>query len=170
MEWLIGQNSMNEDASRWLIYGMIALAVAYLVLRPMMKRRRDPLDGPTGLGNLARHRTVERQMETLLVDLTEMARQVTAQLDTRSAKLEALIRQADERIASLRGGIAGGLREPVNDDQRGESCAAEAIPDPRHAEVYALADQGRAAREIAAALNRPSGEVELILALRRQEQ
>jgi hypothetical protein len=32
--------------------------------------------------------------------------------------------------------------------------------------VYALADEGRPPREIAARLNRPSGEIELILALR----
>jgi hypothetical protein len=39
--------------------------------------------------------------------------------------------------------------------------------DPRHALVYALADQGRSFKDIAQELNRPSGEIELILALRR---
>jgi DNA-binding NarL/FixJ family response regulator len=39
--------------------------------------------------------------------------------------------------------------------------------DPRHALVYALADQGRSCKDIAQELNRPSGEIELILALRR---
>jgi hypothetical protein len=39
-------------------------------------------------------------------------------------------------------------------------------PDPRHVEVYTLADQGLALAEIAQRLKRPNGEVELILALR----
>ena len=42
----------------------------------------------------------------------------------------------------------------------------ETPPDPRHGEIYALADQGRSSKEIARQLNRPNGEVELILALR----
>ena len=39
----------------------------------------------------------------------------------------------------------------------------------RYARIYALADSGRDARQIAAELDRPHGEVELILALRRRE-
>jgi hypothetical protein len=38
--------------------------------------------------------------------------------------------------------------------------------DPRHAEVYRLADQGQTPQQIAQRLGRPSGEIELILALR----
>ena len=38
--------------------------------------------------------------------------------------------------------------------------------DPRHAQVYDLADEGLSAPEIARQLGRPSGEIELILALR----
>jgi DNA-binding NarL/FixJ family response regulator len=38
--------------------------------------------------------------------------------------------------------------------------------DPRHVEVYRLADQGQSPHQIAQRLNRPSGEIELILALR----
>ena len=38
--------------------------------------------------------------------------------------------------------------------------------DPRHQEIYTLADQGRNSREIAQQLNRPTGEIDLILALR----
>jgi hypothetical protein len=40
------------------------------------------------------------------------------------------------------------------------------LPDPRYEQVYTLADQGSTAQEIARKLDRPSGEVELILALR----
>ena len=41
--------------------------------------------------------------------------------------------------------------------------------DPRHAQIYALADQGHGPRDIARELGRPTGEIELILALRPQQ-
>jgi hypothetical protein len=40
--------------------------------------------------------------------------------------------------------------------------------DPRHERIYALADQGLSPRDIARELGRPTGEIELILALRPQ--
>jgi C4-dicarboxylate-specific signal transduction histidine kinase len=160
MDWLPLASSVTDERTTWIVYGMIALSVAYLVLRPMLRKRRDPLERSAPLQSLARQRAVERQMETLLVELSQMATQITSQLDTRAAKLEALIREADERItAAGRGGFVHTTRA---------TRPEETPPDPRHAEVYALADQGRAAADIAHQLNRPSGEVELILALRPQ--
>ena len=50
------------------------------------------------------------------------------------------------------------------DSQRADS-GRRAI-DPRHAEVYVLADQGHSPHAIAQRLERPYGEIELILALR----
>ena len=67
----------------------------------MMRKKSDPLE-PSAFGSLSRQRGVERQMETLVVELSEMTRQISAQLDTRSAKLEQLIQDADQRIESLR--------------------------------------------------------------------
>jgi len=47
------------------------------------------------IGQAAVELHVERQMQSLLVELSEMSRQISAQLDTRSAKLELLIKEAD---------------------------------------------------------------------------
>jgi len=172
MDWLLSQSGATDGRTSYAIYGVAALSLMYIVLRPMLRRRqpRDPLAKSPVQSSLARQRAVDRQKETLLVELSEMARQITAQIDTRSAKLEALIREADEKLAVLRRAIdarpveppaaAGAESEPSRRDEQ--------PPDPRHAEIYALADQGRAPQEIAAELNRPDGEVELILALRRQ--
>ena len=55
--------------------------------------------------------------------------------------------------------------EPAEVTPAGES-AQNAAASARHAEIYALADAGQDATEIAARLGRPSGEVALILALR----
>lgn len=166
------QSSLTDDKN-WPLLGMLILAGAYILLRPMMKRR-DPLDRASGFKSLSQQRAVERQMQNLLVDFTEMARTMSAQLDSRAAKLEALIEQADQRLAQLR---SAGVTIPSIDQQPRMKLVTDDPPpdpsqtnpdqtDPRHAEVYALADEGRGAGEIAARLNRPSGEIELILALR----
>lgn len=170
---LLLQTSVMDDKNLPLI-GMLVLAVAYLIIRPRL-RRKDPLERSSAPHGLAQQRSVERTMQNLLVDLTEMARQVSSQLDTRAAKLEALIREADLKIEQLRS--SGSSTPPIDPPAHmrlvsGES--AESGPtsvdgeqiDARHAKIYAMADEGRAAKEIAARLNRPSGEVELILALR----
>jgi hypothetical protein len=174
MDWLLSQSGATDGRTSYAIYGVAALSLMYIVLRPMLRRRqpRDPLAKSPGQSSLARQRAVDRQMETLLVELSEMAQQITAQIDTRSAKLEALIREADEKLAALRGAIASQQPDAPANDDRDRSDAThhedEDPPDPRHTEIYALADQGRRPQEIAAELNRPDGEVELILALRRQ--
>ena len=151
------------------------LCVAYLLFRPKLKKK-DPLEKAPFSG-LAQQRSVERQMQSLLVDLSDMTRQMNAQIDTRAAKLEQLIKDADERIVSLRR-LQGEAPErptaPLTAPRRRTAPApSPVLPlsdpvaidlDPRHAEIYSLADQGRDARQIAAQLNQPSGEIELILA------
>ncbi len=177
---LIADTSPGNQYSSldWLVVAMVTLAVTYLLLRSTAKKKRDPLNAPRGM-SLAQQRATERQMESLLVDLSEMARQISSQLDTRAAKLENLIREADEKIDELRAAQQGrrppaAPRPPADDDRPPMRLiipetppASEAPPiDPRHADVYRLADQGQSPHQIANHLNRPSGEIELILALR----
>jgi hypothetical protein len=135
-----------------------------------MRRKKDPLDEARPSIGLAQQRSVEREMSNLLLELSEMARQVTAQLDTRSAKLEALIDEADRRLAELRRwshtqAAAHSPSGPIEDSADPDS--QQPTSDERYVEVYHLADEGRSPLEIAQQLSRPRGEVELILALRR---
>lgn len=155
----------------WVIVGLAATAVIYLaVLRPMMRKQKDPLEKAPSYASLSQQRATERQMQNLLVELSEMARQITAQLDTRAARLEVLIKEADEKIASLgatKHASDSSAPHPVTPPSPPVPQNAEpAPPDPRHADVYALADQGHDAGQIAGELGRPRGEIELILALR----
>ncbi len=119
-------------------------------------------------GSLAGQRAVERDMSNLLVELSAMARQITAQIDTRSAKLELLIKEADEKIAQLREMTQGtrvspyAMAAPIAPRSKAPEVPVEAA----HSEIYSLADEGRSPREIAAQLGRQDGEIELILALR----
>jgi len=154
---LLSDPSPNPQ-NLWLLFAGAALTILYIaVIRPL-RRSKDPMEKSPLRSSLAQQRSVERQMENLLVELSEMARQLSAQLDTRSAKLESLIREADEKIAQLQG------QPPQAAPAEPQAPATEL--DTRHVEVYELADSGLGATQIAQKLARPAGEIELILALR----
>lgn len=175
-----------DNTLMWLLIALGALTVFYTVFRPAMRRNKDPLARPPGASaasSLARQRGVERDMQNLLVELSEMSRQISAQLDTRAAKLELLVREADEKIASLQSlrslqqagtgeragpGAEPGSSAPAGHDGPASSRSASASDpiDPRHRPIYDLADRGLEVSQIAQQLERPRGEVELILALR----
>lgn len=171
----------SEDPTAYIAMLLGGMVLIYLgVLRPMMRKRKDPLEQPSPrAAGLGQQRALEREMQHVLVEYEQMIRNMTAGLDTRAAKLELLIREADEKLAALRAANAGSgpttLRmtpiEPVSASAAAEDVMAPAReaptePDPRHAEVYALADEGLSPREVARRLGRPNGEIELILALR----
>jgi len=164
-----------SPATSWIAIGIGVATIVYVAfIRPLGKKKaNDPLSRPPGL---ARQRSVERDMSNLLVELSDMARQMTGQLDTRAARLEALMREADEKIAMLRSLQSGG-GPPHGVLVEAKLLAADAVPmraaedaavavDPRHAEVYDMADEGQSPQEIARQTGRPRGEIELILALR----
>jgi hypothetical protein len=157
-----------DQTTRWLLYGVVAITILFAVVRPMI-RKKDPLKKPPAYASLSQQRSVERQMQNVLVEMAELARQISAQIDTRSSKLEVLMKEADERIAHLqslsRGQPTGLTSNSLPDSTEAQQADASAL-DPRNVQVYALADQGRTPLEIAQQLNRPSGEIELILALR----
>ncbi len=157
----------DPTAKWWAAIILAILTIVYATTRPWF-RKKDPLGKPHKFGSLAQQRSVEREMQNVLVELSEMARQITAQIDTRAARLEALIHQADERIAALNA-LPSAASPPSKSELKSlaPEAAESAQIDPRHAQVYALADQGRSSKDIAQQLNRPSGEIELILALRR---
>jgi hypothetical protein len=153
-------NGAAEMNQYWILIGFGMLFLSYLMMRP--RKRKDPL-GPAPRLSLTRERGVEREMQNLLVDLTQMAQKISAQLDTRSAKLEALIKEADEKIAKL------SSIKPTSNLRLVETRQIEAETmetDARYLEIYTMADHGAAVRDIAQKLSKPAGEVELILALR----
>jgi hypothetical protein len=149
----------------WIMIGIAGATILYAVFRPSMKKK-DPLARSPSSASLSQQKNVERQMQNLLVELSEMARQLTAQLDTRSQKLEVLLQEADEKIAKLQDARAATPEPRLASADRQPRPLPSEPADPQHQAVYALADQGRSAPEIARQLNRPRGEVELILALR----
>jgi hypothetical protein len=165
----------------WLACGLLTVLVT-LLLSGLRRSRRQMIAAPRRqaqerVSGLRSVETMNGDMQRLLTELEELARQTHAQIDTRFAKLEASVRSADERIDKLQrllraaGGQAA-LDTVVGGDDglqcletpAGQPAAAQA-EDGREA-VYALADAGRNHTQIAQATGRAIGEVELILALR----
>jgi len=173
------------DPAQWLPMLALAFGALYIfVLRPMKSRKRksDPMEELPFRKNMAQQRHVEREMQNLLVELSEMSRKMTAQVDSRTTKLEVLLEEADAKIAELRA-LSENVPRPTDRYRadpadlamgathtssalRTKNLTTEPAVDPRHAEIYSLADQGRTPAEIADRLRRPRGEIELILALR----
>jgi len=157
----------TKDPASWMAVGFGIMLTMYLMMRTRAKKR-DPLASNVPRLSLAQQRGVEQQMQNLLVELNEMARQITAQLDTRATRLELLIQEANETIARLeqtRNRPSDAATNPINTAH--EARASSDPPDARHTEIYTLSDQGISTPDIASRLSRPRGEVELILALRR---
>lgn len=153
----------TQDQRVWIGIGVAVMAAMYLIVRPMMRKKKDPLE-KMPFSNLHTQRSVEQQMSNLLVELSDMTRQLSAQLDTRAARLELLIREADEKLASLKAASTAAVAIPAAAFSPADRPRHE--PDSRHSQVYMLADEGRSPGEIATSLDRPKGEIELILALR----
>ena len=173
----------SDDPTAYVAMLLGGLVVIYLaVLRPMMRKRKDPLERPTARTGLAQQRAVERDMQHLLVEYEKMIRNMTAGLDTRAAKLETLIREADEKLAALRAANAAAVQgtngsspaPPAAFGPLFSPASAEggtsATSDPRVAEIYALADQGLSVRDVARRVGIPHGEIELMLNVRARPE
>ena len=168
MDGILLDLSHIDPFQKWSIICAVALTIIYAVMRPL-KKKKEPLARPTQL-SLAGQREVEKQMTELLVELEKMARQMTAQLDSRAVRLEVLIKEADEKIAALKTAGQSTTTQIAPRKEASSSLIRDPAPDPRHAQAYELADKGLDGRQIARQLGRPVGEVELILALRDREK
>jgi len=115
------------------------------------------------------------------VQMHETARDLLAELETKAAMLQQLIRDADRAAARLeRAREAAGVDPAAENQAQGLTSAADAAhpadgrPESttkgRHEEIYTLADYVFPASEIAHRLDTPVGEVELILALRDKDR
>jgi hypothetical protein len=150
---------------------LMVVIVAYLLMSARRKQQRlnrerdedrdspqrEPPKAPPGSKEQLR-----RDLESLIVELQELSRKISAEIDTRFAKLEAAMRDADRRIAALN------RLSRETDQSDGASTATADEEDERYAVVYELADAGKTPVEIALDLGKTPGEVELILNLRKK--
>jgi hypothetical protein len=168
-QWAWGKFMDGFVGPALLIVGMTLVVLFSLRLKrrnrdlaELDRRSRDASSGPD----------VRASLERMAVDLEEVARSVSAMLDTRMRALEKLIRDADDRIARLEAARQGGAAPPAE----GGEASAGAKPGPgaqaeealaHHSHIYGLADQGLSVQEIAEQTGYQRGEVELVLSLRK---
>lgn len=167
----------REDLS----IGLIALgSIMMLIVIARMLGRRKPraragMHAPATAQEAAAPKFTSTashdRLERLMADAEELTRRLAAVLDNKAAKIEVLIEQADERLRALEGaaarpGPAAGRGEAA-DARDAQDAPAPLSMDPLHRKVYDLADQGLTPVDIARKIDRPTGQVELILALRR---
>ena len=120
-------------------------------------------------------------MEQWEVDMHDTARELSARLDSKMIALQSLVAEADRAAARLEAALAEAVdppRQPGNQAHclehagaagRDHAAASPTAPRAgRREEVYALADYGYDAVEIARRVGSPIGEVELILSLREK--
>lgn len=157
--------------SAWIVIAMIA-GVALLVFS--LRRRGERLTEREGEG-LERLEAIRREVReryprlarpssdapaTTAAELEELAERLAARLDERAARLERLLAEADRRIRALESPAPAA--DPVPPPARTATTA-----DPLHARVRELADRGMTPVDIARTLDIPTGQVQLILNLRR---
>ena len=167
-----------------------ALTLVYLLLiRPAKERRKARKDvlstPPTQVKSrtLSAERSAERAMQSLVLEMEDLARRMGGELDAKSAKLAGLIDEADaaaERLrAAMRSAPADAPVDAVSDAKARADRLLGAVASGKsgreesglaglasHRDIYDLADAGEAPDVIARKVKRPAGEVELILALR----
>jgi hypothetical protein len=181
--------------SHWFIAAML-LAIGVVLYRS--QRKAQEVAGrssgkPQAMHSTVRHRSAEQgEWE---VEMHELARDLSARIDSKLAVLEQLLRTAHhetlrletaiaraEQFARVEGAasqpVAVELATPSNQARRLEEQthrhpqAARTAPnalDRPYARIYALADRGCDPQAIAEQVAWPVGEVQLILSLRQRK-
>jgi len=135
---------------QWLLI-IAAIVIITLLLMQSSRRRgtngspkqyRREIDSATN-----KSAVIKRDMERLLVELSELARQINGQIDTRYAKLEQSIADADKRIQFLRVLLAAAKKANLVDSDGSEDAdqsIAKTSSDAGTAPSEAVADGGAA--------------------------
>ena len=162
-----------------LIIGLSIFMLLATWRRVRRSQERDNLTVKERVSNvMPKGNEVYSQIGDLMAELADLSRQINGQIDTRIAKLDQLNTQADETIKRLQKLLEqspGKLASSSAVDEvarRTDVPAAEPnrspIEDQETRNILGWADQGRSTISIAQELNRPVGEIELILALNKK--
>jgi len=178
------------DTTQLLMIGMAVLGFLLIMQATRRNWRKSQGRGERPAreryDELQRSASASRDLEQVMLELDQLARQVHGKLDTRFAKLEAVIRDADERIDRLSRLVreARGRQslDVIIDDEALVEAAGTVLEakstlsvqetfTPRGQQqrevIYKLSDEGLDPIAIAQQVSRTTGEVELILSLRK---
>lgn len=144
----------------------MALGLALIGWHVLEQRRKD-------VRSVAESGSEAEALRALLRDVRALSDELARQTEARAEQLEALIAEADQRLTALRPAAQPrsehvGVKSVRPPPAPGTSPAPPQAPmDQRHGVIYSLADAGLGPVQIAKQTGIPTGQVELILGLRR---
>jgi len=158
----------------------IIVAVTTIMLISTRRRIREARNTPRTYarelyGRLKEEKTTINEAQEVMIEMEELARHIHGRIDTRYAKLEKAIRDADERIDKL-SRLVRVAQGGASVDVTAADQSADPPPDKPgevpagHTDVCRLADAGLGSRDIAEEVASTIGEVELILSLRKTRE
>ena len=165
-----------------LALAVVCLTIVMLSTHRRIRRSQVPSESPVAKRyfELKERRAATRDMEQVMLELDQLSRQIHGRLDTKLVRLEAVIRDADERIDRLSRLVRSAKEVPslevtLAEERPEQECEAAAEPrgtaleqcHHRYAVIYELADRGTSPLQIAEEVGKTDGEIELILALRK---
>ena len=153
------------DPQTLVLIGLVLVIGTLFLRRARTRRKGSTVDGRAAAQARVHNSRLATQaredINELMIRLEELSREICGQIDTRFAKLEHAILEADAILAALR----------AASDAPAAAAAESAAPtDPKHVEVCRRAQQGQTELVIARDMGMPIGEVELILSLQRSRQ
>jgi hypothetical protein len=166
--------SLGVTSSSQTVILFVVIAACALLLISTRRRLSRGGNSPRAyareqIRQIKEERRVSHEVQGVMVELEELARQVHGQIDTRIAKLQAATRAADQRIETLERLIDRHDEAPADHatDKPDRTAALGSGGDKARARiVHNLSDAGLTSIEIAQRVGIPPGEVELILAVR----
>ena len=176
----VAVTSGRVDTTQIVLLGLGLVGLTILILsthRRIRRSQRQPRKSIREvLAETEARQSATRDLEAVMLELDQLSRDIHGRIDTKLARLDVLIREADQRIAKLSEPGRAAESEPTLEitldqaDPYGPQPSVRPAREDSHSAIYSLADRGLSPGQIAQNLNRLSGEVELILALRRTKE
>lgn len=136
-----------------LIVSGLAIVISMLLLSRSLRGRRKTENRLDQVNEFRQRTEVRDGLDKLAVEIQELSRESIARLDTKIKILQALLTEADVRIARLQGA------PPPPPTPKGAAL-------PVQKKVFDLADRGASVADIGRETGLERGEVELILGMR----
>jgi DNA-directed RNA polymerase specialized sigma24 family protein len=165
--------------AEWMSNGMFLAGIVLLILimfrrsyrHHLARNRRSSGPVPRRMQIQAADRALSETPDDVMkwqVEMHELARTLKAELDTKMRLVQLLIGQArveSDRLEQLLS-VLDPSRIAAGETGDADRVAVSGDLHPQQSAIYALADSGHSPQEIAARLEAPLGEVELLLSLR----
>lgn len=178
-------STLSETLSIALVAFGTAAAVMILLrnLRRANRKSRE-MDRPARdrLDELRDHAATSTSLHATMAQTQDAVQRMVGQLEAKAVRVESLLDLAEQRLADYQARLAelesrAALLDRASNPDQARTAPGSSTPhypspampaaDPLHRRVHELADQGLSPVEIARRIDRPTGQIELILALRR---